>query len=174
MKRSLILCIAMVSLFVMCLLGGCRYGVNAAVNGKADLPIPDTILLRNNETGLTLEYTAADEEFDQLYRSVNGDWGRYEGKNELCYYQMLYTSPDEKIPTYEAEFHFPANSVAPWHLPWSSKTSSDVIGVLIALDEGADKAAYIFDGAEDYRNVTALVFQPSDDTLQYALSLLTQ
>ena len=54
------------------------------------------------------------------------------------------------------------------------KNSDEIIGVVFALDKGADKAAYIFTGVDDYRASTALVYQPSDDTLEYALSLLNQ
>ena len=93
MKRFLILCVGILSLFAVCLLNGCHYGAGSLANGKADLPIPDTILLRNNDTGLTLEYTSSDEEFDLLYDHLNGDGGLYEEKKELCYHQMLYTAP---------------------------------------------------------------------------------
>ncbi len=173
MKRSTTLCFVLL-LLGLSLLCGCGYGPGAVLNGKSDLPTPDSIILRNNETGVIKELDSADEEFDRLYRTLNGHWGKYEGKNELCYYGMMYTSPEEAPPTYEAEFHYTPGTIPNWHIPWGDKTSDDVIGVVIALDKGANKAAYIFDGVEDYRAVTALAYEPSDDTLEYALSLLNQ
>ncbi len=171
MKRTIARCFVLL-LVGLSLLCGCSYGPVAMINGKADLPIPDTILLRNNETGLTREFYSADEEFDRLYDALNARWGMYGDKKELCYYLMLYTSETEKPPICEAEFRFAPSSVAN-HAVFPDR-SDDVIGVIIALDKGADKAAYIFDGVEDYRAVTALVYEPTDDTLEYALSLLNQ
>ena len=57
-------------LFGLSLLCGCSYKAGAVVNGKSDLPIPKTILLRNNETGFTREFTSTDEEFDRLYDDI--------------------------------------------------------------------------------------------------------
>lgn len=174
MKRS-ISCYFVLLLLGLSLLWGCGYKADAMVNGKSDLPIPDTILLRNNETGVIKEFDSADEEFDRLYRTLNNDWGQHEGKAELAYYMMMYTTPEaETPPTCEAEFRYTPGSIPSWHIPWSDKTSDDVIGVVIALDQDANKATYIFEGVEDYRATTALVYEPSDDTLEYVLSLLNQ
>ncbi len=172
MKRYVSCVIAFVSLLAVCFLGGCHYKADALINGKADLPIPDVIVLRNNETGLTREFDAASEEFDHLYRSLNQRWGMYGDKKTLAYYMMKYTFQGETPPTCEVEFRFAPGSVSNHNV--FPDDSDDVIGVIIALDKGADKAAYIFDDVEDYRDVTALVYQPSDDTLDYVLSLLNQ
>ena len=165
--------------FVLLLLGlallwGCGNKAGTILNGKADLPVPETIILRNNKTGVIKEFNSADEEFDQLYRTLNNHWGLYEGKAELAYYMMQYTAQGQKPPTCEAEFRYAPGTVPSWHIPWGDKTSDDVIGVVMALDKGANKAAYIFDQTEDFRAVTALVYEPSNDTLEYALSLLNQ
>lgn len=175
MKRSVtryfVLLLLGLSLLYVC---GCGYKAGAMANGKFDLPIPETIVLRNNETGVVKEFDSADEEFDRLYDALNARWGMYGEKKELCYYQMYYTFEQESPPTCEAEFRYAPGTVPSWHIPWGDKTSDDVIGVVMALDKGADKAAYIFDQTEDFRAVTALVYQPSNDTLEYALSLLNQ
>ena len=171
MKRSATLNFVLL-LLGLSLLCGCGYKAGAMVNGKADLPIPNTIILRNNETGAIKEFTSVDEEFDRLYNTLNARWGMYGDKKELGYYQMYYTFDTETPPTYEAEFRFPPGSI-PDHNAFP-KNSDEIIGVVFALDKGADKAAYIFNGVDDYRASTALVYQPSDDTLEYALSLLNQ
>ena len=173
MKRSPVMYIVLL-LFGLSLLCGCDSRAGALINGKVDLPIPKTILLRNNETGFTREFTSADEEFDCLYDALNARWGMYGDKKELCYYGMKYTFSSETPPAYEAEFLYTPGSIPSWHIPWSDKTSDDVIGVVIALDKGANKAAYIFHGVEDFRDVTALVYEPTNDTLEYVLSLLEQ
>lgn len=171
MKRFAVMYIVLL-LFGLSLLCGCDHKAGAVINGKTDLPVPNSILLRNNETGLTREFTSADEEFDRLYDALNTRWGMYGSKKELCYYMMTYTSQGEAPPTYEAELLYGSDSHPTWHIPWGDKTSDDVIGVIIALDKGANKAAYIFKDTEDYRNVTALVYEPTNDTLEYVLSLL--
>lgn len=173
MKRSLTHCFVLL-LLGLSLLCGCGYGLGSMINGKSDLPIPDTILLRNNETGMIKEFDSADEEFDRLYRTLNNDWGKYEGKAESAYYMMKYTTQEETPPTCEAEFRYTPGTLPAWHTPWDGKTSDDVIGVVMALDKGANKAAYIFDHTENFRDVTALVYEPSDATLAYALSLLNR
>ena len=171
MKRSATLNFVLL-LLGLSLLCGCGYKAGAMVNGKADLPIPNTIILRNNETGAIKEFTSVDEEFDRLYNTLNARWGMYGDKKELGYYQMYYTFDTETPPRYEAEFHFSPGSIADHNA--FPKNSDEIIGVVFALDKGADKAAYIFNGVDDYRASTALVYQPSDDTLEYALSLLNQ
>jgi len=173
MKRSTALCFVSL-LLVLSLLWGCGYAPGAMINGKSDLPKPDTILLRNNETGAIKEFNSADEEFDRLYEALNARWGMYGEKKELCYYQMKYTFQNETPPTYEAELRFSPGNIPNHYIPYPEKSSDDVIGVVMALDKGANKAAYILKDVEDYRDVTAIVYEPYDDTLEYALSLLNQ
>ena len=171
MKRSITRCFVLL-LLGLSLLCGCGYKAGAMVNGKFDLPIPETIVLRNNETGVVKEFDSADGEFERLYDTLNARWGMYGEKKELAIYQMYYTFDNETPPTCEAEFHFPPGSIADHNA--FPKNSDEIIGVVIALDKGADKAAYIFKDMDNYRASTALVYQPSDDTLEYVLSLLNQ
>ena len=84
MKRSATLNFVLL-LLGLSLLCGCGYKAGAMVNGKADLPIPNTIILRNNETGAIKEFTSVDEEFDRLYNTLNARWGMYGDKKELGY-----------------------------------------------------------------------------------------
>ena len=173
MKRSATLNFVLL-LLGLSLLCGCGYKAGAMVNGKADLPIPNTIILRNNETGAIKEFDSADEEFERLYDALNTRWGMYGDKKELGYYLMAYAYSPEEIPCCEAEFRFDPGSVADHNIIPSNMTSDDVIGVILSLDKGSNKAAYIISDMDDFRAATALVYEPSDDTLEYALSLLNQ